>query len=276
MHPLERAVDLGVDSLAGAACNSVNSVLARSNGVALIGSNDGGERYLRVGLLEDDQAQARLIAGWLGEAGLGCLAFDRARPFLEVIRQRQLDLLIIDWGLPDIPGDEVLVRVREELGWSVPVLFITGRDREEDVVEALARGADDYMTKPVKRGETLARVSALLPRSTPVPEQGVFEFAPFSFDTRNGVVERDGEPVELTAREFSLALYLFRNAGRLLSRSQLLESVWGHRVELSTRTVDTHVSRVRRKLPLDPSVGWRVRSVYQHGYRLETVARDRS
>ena len=215
--------------------------------------------------------------GWLEEVGHACVVFERARPYVDSLGRRNFDLIVIDLGLPDIPGDEVLVQVREALGWSVPVLFITSRDREEDVVDALARGADDYMTKPVRRAETLARITALLRRAMPDPgAAGVLEFGPFRFDTRNGMVARGSEQVELTSREFALALYLFRNAGRLLSRSQLLESVWGQRADLTTRTVDTHVSRVRRKLPLDPAVGWRIRSIYQHGYRLEPVASERA
>jgi DNA-binding response OmpR family regulator len=167
------------------------------------------------------------------------------------------------------------VRLRQEYGWRLPILFVTSREREEDVVEALSRGADDYMTKPVKRAETLARIAALARRAAPQGEEtGVFEFPPFSFDTTTLTVRRQGEPVELTDREFALALYLFRNAGCLLSRGQLLEAVWGRRADLPTRTVDTHVSRVRRKLALDPSTGWRVRSVYQHGYRLEALAQE--
>ncbi len=232
---------------------------------------------MQVALLEDDPVQATLVSGWLEEAGHACAVFERARPYVDSLRRRSFDLIVIDWGLPDIPGDEVLVQVREALGWSVPVLFITSRDREEDVVDALARGADDYMTKPVRRAETLARVTALLRRVMPdAGSHGILEFEPFRFDTRNGMVARSGEQVELTSREFALALYLFRNAGRLLSRAQLLESVWGQRADLTTRTVDTHVSRVRRKLPLDPAFGWRIRSIYQHGYRLESVASERA
>jgi len=228
---------------------------------------------LQVALLEDDPAQAELIGGWLEEEGHACLRFDRGYGLLDAVGVEQFDLLVLDWELPDIPGDEVLVRVRQMLGWGTPVLFITSRDREEDIVDALARGADDYMTKPVKRAETLARVSALVRRALPLPnDEGIFEFAPFRFDTRDSTVARGGEQVELTHREFFLALFLFRNAGRLLSRKQLLEAVWDQRAELNTRTVDTHVSRVRRKLPLDPSVGWRVRSIYQHGYRLESLS----
>ena len=232
---------------------------------------------MQVALLEDDSVQSTLVSGWLEEAGHACVVFERARPFVASLPRRAFDLIVIDWGLPDIPGAEVLVQVREALGWSTPVLFITSRDREEDVVDALARGADDYMTKPVRRAEMVARVTALLRRAMPDPgADGVLEFEPFRFDTRNGMVARGDESIELTSREFALALYLFRNAGRLLSRAQLLESVWGQRADLTTRTVDTHVSRVRRKLPLEPALGWRIRSVYQHGYRLESVASERA
>lgn len=150
-----------------------------------------------------------------------------------------------------------------------PILVATARDDENDLVAALNAGADDYLTKPLRQKETIARVTALIRRSQPVPTDTGPEADPFRFDmTRRRIFLYDDE-VLLTGKEFALALYLFGNAGRLLSRTHLLETVWEKHGALTTRTVDTHVSRLRNKLGLGEAVGWRLISVYQVGYRLE-------
>lgn len=230
---------------------------------------------LYVALLEDDPAQSELVRTWLADAGHRCSHYTSGHPFLQAIGRDTFDLLIIDWGLPDMGGDEVLRRVRTNLDWHVPVLFVTSRDREEDVVHALQCGADDYMTKPVNRGETLARIAALGRRAYLDQEKDhVIEIEPYSIDMKNREISREGSVVELTQKEFELAAFLFRNKGRLLSRGYILETVWGTRPDLNTRTVDTHVSRIRNKLQLSPENGWRLSAVYQHGYRLERFYRS--
>ncbi|MCH9671495.1 MAG: response regulator transcription factor [Gammaproteobacteria bacterium] len=227
---------------------------------------------MRIALLEDDPAQAELMIGWLGNAGHDCHHFTTGGDFLKAVAHDSFDLAVLDWGLPDMQGDEVLTSVRDRLDWRIPVLFVTSRDQEEDVVHALELGADDYMSKPVRRGEALARVNALLRRSMPTdPAERVHEFAPYTFDTQSHAATVDGEPVDLTQREFELAVFLFKNVGRLVSRGHILETVWGTRPDLNTRTVDTHISRIRTKLGLSPAAGWRLSSVYQHGYRLEQL-----
>jgi DNA-binding response OmpR family regulator len=159
--------------------------------------------------------------------------------------------------------------VREPL----PVLFTTGRDREEDIVYALKSGADDYLVKPLRRLEFLARVDALLRRSRGHgrEEDAPIEAGAFHIDPRGRTLHRDGVAVELTQKEFEMAALLFRNVGRLLSRAYLLDTVWGISAEVSTRTVDTHASQLRIKLGLYPEGGWRLSAVYQHGYRLERL-----
>ena len=139
-------------------------------------------------------------------------------------------------------------------------------------MHALELGADDFLAKPARERETLARVSALARRALPgEPVETVFEFEPYTFDTKSREVSTRDGVVSFTQKEFELALFLFRNAGRLLSRGHILETVWSTRPDLNTRTIDTHVSRVRSKLKLSPANGWRLSSVYQHGYRLERV-----
>lgn len=227
---------------------------------------------MRVALLEDDPDQAKIMALWLEAAGHDCQTFGLARDFKRAVLRESFDLLIIDWMLPDINGDEVLAWVRRSLDWPAPVLFVTQRDSEQDVVRALELGADDFMAKPAKRLELVARVNALGRRAHHTrPEDGALQFGSYELDLPTHTLRRDGKDVDLTNKEFDLALFLFRNNSRVLSRGHILESVWGSTSELNTRTVDTHVSRLRRKLDLSETNGWRLRAVYQHGYRLEPV-----
>lgn len=223
---------------------------------------------MQITLLEDDPAQAQMLIGWLAEAGHEVNHFDRGAPLVDALPRGQFDLLILDWELPDTTGIDVLAEVRKSVSWHVPVLFVTQRDSESDIVKALQSGADDYMIKQISQAEFLARVSALGRRLA--NEELEFSAGPFRFFPESGAVTRSGEPVELTAKDFDLAWYLFRNVGRLLSREQLLRDVW-QVSGLNTRTVDVHMSRIRKRLQINPESGYRIKTIYQHGYRLEEV-----
>jgi DNA-binding response OmpR family regulator len=178
--------------------------------------------------------------------------------------------LLLDWNLPDESGIDVLRWLREGGNPRLPVLFLTSRNEEEDIVAGLRAGADDYLTKPPKQGELLARVGALLRRIGLQGEQPAEEdAAPYFIDMQRRRVTLEDREVILTEREFDLATYLFRRRGRVVSRDALLEGVWNIRGDVATRTVDTHVSRLRKKLELGGEHGWRLNAVYQHGYRLE-------
>ncbi len=230
---------------------------------------------MRIALLEDDPAQTELIQSWMSEAGHNCHAFSNGKAYREALSDETFDTLIVDWNLPDCTGIEIVQWVRSNVDWHIPVLFITSRDQEEDVVTALEAGADDYMTKPAKQRETMARIAALERRAVTTDETGErHEYPPFVIDMAQRQIVADGKPVDLTNKEFELAIVLFRNVGRLLSRSYLLEKVWGTKADLTTRTVDTHVSRVRIKLGIRPESGWRLNAVYHHGYRLEHISGD--
>lgn len=190
-----------------------------------------------------------------------------------MLGQDTFDLLIIDWELPDVSGVDVLVWVRKHVDWLIPILFATSRNNESDLVTALDAGADDYLSKPIKQKELLARINALgRRRQDQSKDQKVFNFGIFQVNEECHVIKRLDESVELTLKEYELALFLFRNAGRLVSRSHILESVWGRNPDINTRTVDTHVSRIRQKLGLNVQNGWRLATVYQHGYRLDKIA----
>lgn len=228
---------------------------------------------MRIALLEDDPDQAAILNAWLTEAGYRCRIFGSGNDYLREIIRESYDLHILDWNVPDVSGEQALKILRERVADPVPVMFVTARDSEEDVVHILSLGADDYLAKPLRRAETLARVAALTRRGRPreAPE-GVLACPPFVLRPGTRSIERDGAALEMTPKDFELALYMFRNAGKLLSRAHILESVWGKTATLDTRTVDTHISRIRRKLDLNGgATGWRLSSVYLQGYRLEKL-----
>jgi DNA-binding response OmpR family regulator len=229
---------------------------------------------VRIAILEDDPDQLALIKRWVNEDGHDVHAFHDGRETMKQAGRESFDLFILDWQVPDVSGAEVLKWLRANVSRSVPVLFVTVRDSEQDIVFALEQGADDYMVKPVRRQELLARMHALLRRAYPREEQKQLSFPPFEIDTQRNEISRDGAKVDLTPKEFELTVALFRNLGRLMSRGHLQETVWGRSGDLATRTVDTHVSQVRKKLDLRPESGYRVVPIYNYGYRLEKIAPD--
>lgn len=228
---------------------------------------------MRIALLEDDLDQSRLVQLWLSEAGHRVVSYGNGKDAIRGIFNESFDVLILDWLVPGMDGLEVLDWVRDKIDWPIPVLFITQKDTEKDVVTALKHGADDYMSKPIKRFEMLARVEAITRRViTPVGTEKVVAFAPYVIDCTRRRMQHNGDEIFLTDKEFDLAFFLFRKTGRALSRGHILESVWGRSSAINTRTVDTHISRLRRKLQISPrGSGWQLSSIYQHGYRLERV-----
>lgn len=242
---------------------------------------------MRIGLLEDDSSQIELISLWTSEAGDQLQSYTTGKSFREAMTREDFDLLVLDWHLPDTTGIEELDWLRGVKASNTPVIFITSRDSEESVVEALDHGADDYMVKPVKKEVTLARIKALqrrnrlgqaagsesviAGRSEPGAPTGTDIFGPFTINNDERTISVNDEVVKLTNKEFELAAYLFHNAGCLVSRDYLLEHIWGTRADLNTRTVDTHISRIRSKLGINPAAGWQLSSIYQRGYRLSRV-----
>lgn len=223
-----------------------------------------------IGCVEDDPDQAALLRLWLEQAGYGCSVFRSASDFRRRLGNEAVDLVLLDRSLPDAKGLEVLAWIRQAANSRLPVIFLTASGEESDIIEGLAAGADDYVVKPPKQGELLARVAAVLRRRGGDAEvDEVLELPPYRIDAKRRVISVNGEPVDLTQREFELACYLFRRQGRIVSRDALLENVWNLASDVSTRTVDTHISRLRKKLGLSGENGWRLTAVYQHGYRVE-------
>jgi DNA-binding response OmpR family regulator len=225
-----------------------------------------------IGLLEDDADQAALVAEWLEESGYTVRVFRAAAEFRRRQGGEAIDLLLLDWMLPDTPGIEVIGWIRASPNSRLPVIFLTARGNEEDLVRGLSAGGDDYVIKPAKKRELLARVNALLRRQAGNGAgDSMLDLPPYRVDGERRRISLNGRDIDLTQREFDLASFLFRRQGRIVGREALLENVWNLSSAVSTRTVDTHVSRLRKKLDLSGENGWRLAAIYQHGYRLEQV-----
>ncbi|MEI7535996.1 MAG: response regulator transcription factor [Comamonadaceae bacterium] len=225
---------------------------------------------MHVAILEDDSDQRALLELWVGSGQHTTRGFGMAAQFIEGAKRERFDLLLIDWMLPDGTGADVLQWVRGNLGWDIPVVVVTARDDEATVVAALKMGADDYVVKPPKPMELLARLENVARRVKPggLP---VLRLGSFEVDIASHRLSLDGAPVTLTQKEFDLSVYLFQNPGKLLSRDHLLNKIWGLNTDVDTRTVDTHISRLRKKLLLDGSKGWKLTPIYGYGYRFDRV-----
>jgi DNA-binding response OmpR family regulator len=225
-----------------------------------------------IGLLEDDADQAAIVQEWLEESGYTVRVYRTAAEFRRRQGGESIDILLLDWMLPDTPGIEVLGWIRASANSRLPVIFLTARGAEDDLIRGLASGGDDYVIKPAKKRELIARVNAVLRRHGGNGENdGELDLPPYRLDSRRRRISLNGREVELTQREFDLANFLFRRQGRIVGREALLANVWNLSSAVSTRTVDTHVSRLRKKLDLNGENGWRLAAIYQHGYRLEHV-----
>lgn len=206
-------------------------------------------------------------------AALGheCHLYNRGRTLLQSLRRQTFDFLILDWSLPDMHGPEVVKTIRGEFKSRLPILFVTDRNEETNMVEGLNAGADDFMGKPLRAGELEARVNALLRRSYPARHESELIFGPYHFYPPSRLLKVRGVQVDLKNREYELAIFLFQNLGRLLSRAHLHEAVWGLGIEALSRSLDTHISRLRTKLDLRPANGFLLLAIYGLGYRLEAI-----
>lgn len=228
---------------------------------------------MHIALLDKEAGQIDLITEVLSALGHLCQHFQAVDSLLAHLRRDDASMLLIDWQASAGHGAELIKTARRELSPAMPILFFTHSGSEDEIVAAMAAGANDYMIKPLRRGELRTRVKALFKRAYPQltkPER--MQFGQFQFEPETGHLTRADVPIELTHKEFSLALLFFRHLGRPLSRAYIAEAVWPQDAELPSRTIDTHVSRVRSKLGLRPENGFRLAPVYSYGYRLEQLS----
>jgi DNA-binding response OmpR family regulator len=223
---------------------------------------------MNIYILEDDIDQAELYAFWLEE--YDCTVFHKARDLIKQIPFKVPNILIIDWNLPVVDGLDVLHWLKGSRYEDIPVIFLTSRHTEDDIVTALTDGADDYIIKPTSEAIIKARIKAVTRR---LLNKNIHSFnetntLPYKFNHESNTVTYKNINISLTNKEYELALYFFNNEGLLISRDQLLESIWVKSSEISTRTVDTHISRLRKKLLLNGTHGWKLVSIYHQGYKL--------
>ncbi len=224
---------------------------------------------MHIAIVDDNREVTGLVQLWLEQAGHAVFVFYQGEEFVRTSHEHSFDVVLLDWVLPDLDGDKILQQLQKQPGWDTPVIFVTARSREEDVAGILELGADDYIIKPLHQKELLARIGAVTRRRHKVTEQEILDYGIYQIDMKSRVVYWDRKPVKLTEMEFNLICFIFTNMGQLLSRDHILSSVWGYDANVNTRTVDTHMSRIRKKLKISEENGWRLSSIYQRGYRLE-------
>lgn len=224
---------------------------------------------MKIALLDDDPSVLESVSALLSRHGFECTSFSNGRALVRALHRDSFELFVIDWNLPDLSGINVVEWIRNQIGTHPPILLLTSRISNEDTVQALRAGADDYVTKPYQPEVLVARVEALARRSSVALSRTTESFGTFDFELISKTLKANGDVVRLTPKEFSLALLLFRNLNRAVSRSYIFETIWGMDPDLSTRTLDIHISKIRSKLNLKPETGYRLVPVYGYGYRLE-------
>ncbi len=225
----------------------------------------------RVLVVEDEESFSDALSYMLRREGFEAVVAASGPEALTEFDRGGADLVLLDLMLPGLPGTEVCRQLRARSG--VPIIMLTAKDSEIDKVVGLELGADDYVTKPYSARELVARIRAVLRRrgettETPAPDS-VLEAGPIRMDVERHVVSLEGEPVSLPLKEFDLLEFLLRNAGRVLTRGQLIDRVWGSDYVGDTKTLDVHVKRLRAKLEPDPANPKYLLTVRGLGYKLE-------
>jgi len=217
-------------------------------------------------IVEDDSAIRELVAATLEAAGHDVKAFDCGGAMFAHPNFCKADLYLLDVMLPDMSGHNILEKLKKST--DAPVIFLTAKGEEIDKVTGLQLGADDYVTKPFGVLELLARVKAVLRRYQKTHPQTVMAFENLNIDTESKTASVNGRPVKLTYKEFELLLYLAQNRNKVLSRDQILSSVWGFDFDgITTRTVDIHIKTLRQKLGDKAEKPLFVETVRGYGYK---------
>ncbi|MBM2771504.1 response regulator transcription factor [Burkholderia anthina] len=229
-----------------------------------------------VAILEDVEQQAKTLASWLQKSGFETEIRHDGDSFIELVRTQKVDVLLVDWDVPGQNGIEVTRWVRQTFADAMPVIIVTQHDSEEDVVYGLNSGADDFLTKPVRQRELVARVGAQVRKYYPdTQDQGALTLGKYKLDPTSRRVHVtevsgvEGDSVVLSAREFELAMLLFGNAGRIVSKDFLLKKIWGEVDRKYDASLATYVSKIRNALALRSKNGLVISTVYNYGYRLE-------
>ena len=223
-------------------------------------------------IVEDEESLAEPLAYLLQKEGFTTLLAPDGQSALEQIAGSTVDLVLLDLMLPGMSGTDVCKKLRAES--DVPIIMVTARDSEIDKVVGLELGADDYVTKPYSTRELVARIRAVLRRGPEAEEaeeldDQVLEGGRVQMDVERHTVLVDGQPVAMPLKEFDLLEYLMRNAGRVLTRGQLIDRIWGADYVGDTKTLDVHVKRLRTKIEQEPSRPKQLVTVRGLGYKFE-------
>ncbi|NED94828.1 response regulator transcription factor [Phytoactinopolyspora alkaliphila] len=223
----------------------------------------------RVLVVEDEESFSDALSYMLKKEGFEVAVAATGDHALDEFDRAGADLVLLDLMLPGLPGTEVCRQLRQRS--NVPVIMLTAKDSEVDKVVGLELGADDYVTKPFSSRELVARIRAVLRRGTEAAEvsSAILEAGPVRMDVERHVVSVDGESVRLPLKEFELLELLLRNAGRVLTRAQLIDRIWGADYVGDTKTLDVHVKRLRAKIEPDPTTPTYLLTVRGLGYKLE-------
>ncbi len=231
----------------------------------------------RILLVEDDEAMAVALQDGFRYEGHEVVRAADGEEGLTMAQQQQPEILILDVMLPKMTGLEVCKRLRAA-GSTLPIIMLTARGQEIDKVLGLKLGADDYVTKPFSFMELMARVEAVLRRSEPAmagdpAEDSVYQLGDVTVNVARHEASKNGEPLELTPKEFRLLGFFIEHEGEVVSREDLLDAVWGYDTIPFTRTVDTHIAKLRKKIEDDPSDPKHLITVHRLGYKLVSTVR---
>jgi response regulator consisting of a cheY-like receiver domain and a winged-helix DNA-binding domain len=221
-------------------------------------------------IVEDEEALSDPLAFLLGREGFQTIVVDNGLDALPVFDREGADLVLLDVMLPGMSGMEVCRKLREVS--SVPIIMLTAKDSELDKVLGLELGADDYVTKPYSARELIARIRAVLRRRSAESDsatESVLQGGPVRMDIDRHVVTVNGEEISMPLKEFELLEILLRNVGRVMTRGQLIERVWGADYVGDTKTLDVHIKRLRSKIEPDSSAPQYVVTVRGLGYKFE-------
>ena len=223
---------------------------------------------MRILVVEDDKGTARFIKKGLSEEGFMADAISGGEEGLFMATTEIYDLIILDVMLPEINGFEVLKAIRQK-GVSTPVLFLTAKDEKEDIIHGLDLGADDYLVKPFAFAELLARIRAVLRRGQTSDQMQKLIIADLVLDRVTRKARRNDKIIELTAKEFQLLEYMMRNAGQILTKTMILDRVWGYDFDTQSNIIEVHVNRLRAKVDKDFSTKL-IHTVRGVGYVIKT------
>lgn len=224
---------------------------------------------MRVALADDEQNLRDQIAAIVGCAGHLVETFSDGLSLQTALKRDTYDVVLLDWNMPGLDGMGVLHWAAENMESPPPFVMVTSRSATDDVVKALEAGAVDYIVKPEVDEIIRARLEAAGRRSGANSAEAHAQFGDYKIDRKAKSIQFRGEDIAMTAKEFDLADLLFQNVDKPLSRRYLFSRVWGGEVDLETRTIDVHISRLRSKLELQPSNGFVVRTVFGFGYRMD-------